>query len=443
MLIIGARARCMNHNSRRRYQVPIREPVAVFCYCKARGRARLSIERSCGAITLVEIAAWQGPPAGSLCPSRSAATVFRASESSVIIPPATTHPESPRSVSRLSLTASPSLYPIAIERSAQAVQFIQMTEQSYADASFLDSRMLGPDPILEVRHWEEIRDETASLVARCHFIFHISHAGSTLLSRLLGCHPQLFSLREPLILRNLADVYLWLDEPACDWTEDKFVDRLEVFLKLWSRTYRPDQTSVIKATSFASDMGHHLLESVSTARGMLMYVRPQVFLPALLGGTRKDITSLAANRWKRLQRYLGEEAPTQGLSGLTAGECVAMSWLTEMLALERAAKFAERTLWIDFDQFLQAPQRALATCFHHLEIGVSPDFVESLCGSPLMTRYSKAPQHAYDTNFRASLLAESAGKHPAEIRQGMRWLATLASQSTLVAAVLHRAGTSY
>src|SRR5262245_55619754 len=96
---------------------------------------------------------------------------------------------------------------------SDTVELVRLTKAAYAAASFLDSRLLTHGVPSGWGPWPELRDAAGGLCERCHFIFHISHVGSTLLSRLLGQHPALFSLREPAILRNLADVYLTLDQP--------------------------------------------------------------------------------------------------------------------------------------------------------------------------------------------------------------------------------------
>src|SRR5438046_4135658 len=98
------------------------------------------------------------------------------------------------------LTASPLLYPIALDPRADAVRLVRLTAADYAAASFLDARMLPADAPHAWVPWAGVRRAAAGLAPRCHFIFHISHVGSTLLSRLLGQHPALFSLREPVIL---------------------------------------------------------------------------------------------------------------------------------------------------------------------------------------------------------------------------------------------------
>src|SRR5262249_24600723 len=150
--------------------------------------------------------------------------------------------------------------------------------------------------------------------------------------------PCMFSVREPAILRHLTGVYAMLGEPACPWTRAEFEERLRIFLALWSRTFQPRQVAIIKATSYVSEIGGYLLEQVTEARAISMFVSPTMFLTTLLGGAMSDIDKHSENRLRRLYRQLGDVS--RRLAPLSAGERVAMSWLSEMLALEGAARRA-------------------------------------------------------------------------------------------------------
>ena len=82
---------------------------------------------------------------------------------------------------------------------------VELTEADYRTESFLDLRLLA-------RGYEEVFCPTATLVqaaqslkATPQYIFHIGHAGSTLIARLIGAHEQCLSVREPQLLRALAD----------------------------------------------------------------------------------------------------------------------------------------------------------------------------------------------------------------------------------------------
>jgi hypothetical protein len=258
--------------------------------------------------------------------------------------------------------------------------------------------------------WADIRDAAGDLPVRCDFIFHISHVGSTLLSRLLGEHPAYFSLREPAILRRLA-----LGE---------FAERWPVFLGLWSRTFAPDQKAIIKATSFVNSIAENLMAQVHGSRALLMYVPARTFITALLDGVMSDIDDLAEMRLKRLQQR--DLLADVSLDNLSPGQRVAMSWLAEMTSLqETAERFPQRTLWLNFDQFLSHSAVQLARVFEHFDIDGDSS---SLLAHPLMSRYAKRPDVRYDASFRQQLLERAGALHTVEIAAGLAWLQTALRQ---------------
>lgn len=319
------------------------------------------------------------------------------------------------------IAASPALFPLALDLRDDRVQFLRLTAADYAAASFLDSRVAVAGAAEEWLPWAAVRGAAAGLTPRCHFIFHISHVGSTLLSRLLGHHPGLFSLREPAILRTLADAHLALGRPECPWNSGEFTERLRVFLSLWSRTYEPRQTAVLKATSTVAELSGPLMACVPESRAVCMFVPPPTFLKALLDGAMGDITGAAAKRLFRLHRRLG--AAVWRLADLSPGECVAMSWLCEMLALsETASRFPGRIQWVDFDRFLQAPEPGLDAALRHFGIDPSGGVAAGILAGPTMAQYAKAPSQKYDAGLRDRLLKQGEGRHAGEILKGLEWL---------------------
>jgi hypothetical protein len=304
------------------------------------------------------------------------------------------------------LAASPSLFPLNVDVRADAVQFVNLSEAEYAAASFLDNRLLQPNQRWGMIPWSELQPAAQGLPLRCNFIFHISHSGSTLLSRLLACQPDFFSVREPAILRLFAEGYA--------------PERLPIYLALWSRTFRPQQTSVIKATSFVSSIATELLNLVPHSRAILMFVPLDTFLAALLDGAMSDIDTQATKRLSRIQAR--GTLLDVSFADLTLGERVAMSWLSEMLTLsEVAQRFPTRTLWINFDSFLGDTERELGLSFKHF--GSEPD-LSSILNSSVTQRYAKRPDVGYDAHFRAQLLSQARGKFRDEIERGKTWLAT-------------------
>jgi hypothetical protein len=338
-----------------------------------------------------------------------------------------------------SLKASAGNFLHGLDVAQDRASFVRLTRPEIADASFLDDRILagGPEPGWRPFAEVEAAVAEAELSERCHFIFHIGHVGSTLLSRLLDGDERVLGLREPLALRSLAAVHAGLGAPDSPWPAERFERRLAACLKLWSRTFEVGQTSVIKATSFCSEMAAGLLARPMRPRAILMFVPPEAFLASIFGadGNRHDVMAMAEGRLARLNRRLGGAAFR--LADMTYAQIVAMAWACEMTALMAAD--GPQALWLDFEKFLMRPQSRLKAAFAHLGLDLPDEAVAAIVSGPVMGRYSKAPEHAYDGALRTRVLAQARASHVAEIRQGLDWLDRAARIAPRIAAAVQRA----
>ena len=124
--------------------------------------------------------------------------------------------------------SSPAMYPQNLDPARGRVLTIHMREADYRAASFLDDRVLTRESEGAWVPYPRLAEAVARMEGDArplHFIFHIGHAGSTLLSRLLDELGGVLPLREPLPLRTLAE--------APD------AERLKTFARLWRRGLRP------------------------------------------------------------------------------------------------------------------------------------------------------------------------------------------------------------
>jgi hypothetical protein len=320
------------------------------------------------------------------------------------------------------LGRSPELFPYALDLPGDSVAFIRLEKSGYERASFLDARLLTPQTSQRALAWTQLGAaiEAAQLTERCGFIFHIGHVGSTLLSRLIGTHTGVFSLREPLILRSFAQMR---DEPAQPraWTD--FNGRLGIGLQLLSRTFETRQLAVVKATSFVSELAAELLGRASMPKAVLMFVSPESYIATILGGpnSRQEAKLLAPSRLWRLHRRIGNEA--WQLADLSEGEVLALAWACEMSALAQAANSSSgRVLQVDFDRFLVDPAAVLLSVLRHFDIPAAATDVRAILEGPDMRRYSKAPEHVYDAALRRDVLNQARAVNSAEIRRGLAWL---------------------
>ncbi|HUO92414.1 MAG TPA: hypothetical protein VMU22_05800 [Rhizomicrobium sp.] len=340
-----------------------------------------------------------------------------------------------------SLARSPELFPHAWDVQSDAVTLVRLTKADYEAASFLDERVLGPRTLSRTLPFGQLAAavSAAGLPERCHVIFHIGHVGSTLLSRLLSAEGQrLLGVREPVILRTLARLK---DDPAGrHWNDAALDERLTVFLKLWSRTFTADQTALIKATSFVSDLAPQWLARPSAPKALLLFVSPESYMATILAGpaAREEAKTLVEERLKRLHRRIGRDV--WQASSLSDGEALGLAWATEMSALVEAKRIAgDRALALDFDRFLEHPHEHLARAFRHFDCDVAPDKIGEILTGPHMQRYSKAPEHAYSPELRRELLSEARNEHRAEIEMGIAWVERAAKDVPLISASLDMA----
>jgi hypothetical protein len=316
-----------------------------------------------------------------------------------------------------------------------ALELVELDEGAYRAASFLDERLLVRDPRRANCELALVGSAAMRLESRAHYLFHIGHVGSTLVSRLIGAHESFFSLREPALLRAFADP----TTPPAGLS-------LDCVLALLARTWRPAQRAVIKATSLVNEAAETILGGMHRPAAIFIYATPQNYLRGIFAGpnSRVESKALVPGRKRRLERRFGAEAlpPIQ-----TEGEWVAMNWLSEMSALHRAAqRFEAQVLWMDFDGFLQHPETGLSAIFQALGAQCPMADIESLASGPIMRQYSKAPEHSYDAALRREVLESADWQHGAEIKRGLQWLGRIASGTSevhdLLAGMARRLATS-
>ncbi len=74
------------------------------------------------------------------------------------------------------------------------------------------------------------------------------------------------------------------------------------------------------------------------------------------------------------------------------------------------------------DQFLSTVADSMGRILGHFELSDDARYLSEVGRSPVLTRYSKAPEHTYIPNIRAEVLRDSQRHNSEEIRSGMAWL---------------------
>lgn len=341
------------------------------------------------------------------------------------------------------LMSGPGLYPLQVNWAQEQVLFLAVTPEFYADAPFLDQRAVAQNQRAQIPSgWIAIQDvEQAAAghapAAKLGMIFHVGHCGSTLLSRALALNPGLFSLREPLPLRDLCSFWLERREPWAVISEQELNHRIAMMRSLWGRTPSAGQVAVVKATSFCCPLAEPWLARFQNDRAVLLAVAPEIYLASMVNFPAyiADLKTTAKQRMLNLKNVTGLELPA--LHSLSAGELAALAYISDLMSMHHAAQSAkDRVMPQDFDAFLSAPGPALGELSKFFDLPLTGGQICDLLRDPMFSRYSKASEYPFSSNERRARLQEARSRHGAEIDKGRAWLRTFVSHQNKAAQAL-------
>lgn len=339
----------------------------------------------------------------------------------------------------MSFSQDAGLFVHQLDIASDRALLVTMSEADYRAASFLDNRLLQPSAGQAQRRmqWAECSSLKAQVAPRtlrddAQFIFHIGHVGSTLIARLLGEAEDTLSLREPQVLRQFAELKAIKGEAHSPWSTEVFDEQLATNLRWLSRTFHQGQRSLVKATSFVSDLAPEILQG--TRKAVFLTLSPERYLQTILAGenSRAELAALSSDRLKRLHARLGQ-APFK-LWELDEATRAAMGWACEMTALQEAQ--SHNVMRVDFDAFLRAPAEQLTDIARFLDIAMTEEAATALVAGPIMQQYSKAPEHGYSPQLREEVLADAARERADDIRAALAWLEDAARDHARIANAL-------
>lgn len=322
-----------------------------------------------------------------------------------------------------------------------AALLVEIGASSLRDASFLDDRVLNPTMRGAWIGLGRIFQAAQAITPRLplHFIFHTGHVGSTLVSRLLDETRTVLPLREPAVLRQLAETFDTAGRTDSPISEGDLGSLTALLLRLWARGDATSQTVVLKATSSAGRIAAQLLAASAGSRAIYLNLRAEQYIAALVAGQSalSDLRGHGPERFRRLQAYGVADMPP--LHQHSKGELAAASWLAETLSQGKAIDaHGERVVAVDFDALLEDVTGHMGRIVGHFGLAHEPAFLANVAASPALTRYAKAPEHAYSPALRRQILSEARKIHAEEISKGLAWLEARAAANATVAAVLAR-----
>lgn len=324
------------------------------------------------------------------------------------------------------LARDPGVFPHQLDLVNRQLLLVRLAPEQLKEAAFLDQRLLnGRESGAWVPLDKALQPGVGS--ARAHgVIMHCGHAGSTLVSRLLGELPGAWSLREPLILQAIAAEARLTGTPLARLDRKTFTDLLMRSQAWLGKAPVAGARVVVKHTSLTANLAPLLLGLPEPPAVLCLWTSLEDHLATMLrdGGLRTGVR-LAAGEWIRdLATALGPEAPM--LSACSDAEMAALNWCAAQLAFARArARDPGKVAGLCFTDFLDDPETHLASMAGHFGIDAAKPALEKVLASQWLRRYAKDPRYPFGKAERERELRAAKAQFRGELAAGMAFAGRL------------------
>lgn len=185
------------------------------------------------------------------------------------------------------IISSPEFFPFKADLRSQSIEFVRMSKQAYRTSSFLDDRIVTESSeVYRIRVDDLMFGVAESPIrkARAHLIMHGAFSLSTQLSRLADCVPGVFSLREPLLLTQLAS---WARPSRDDGDQilcplPHLIQLAELCFALLCRTFEPEQVVIIKGNDICNLLGEWMLRQNDELMAVYLMVAREDYIVSIL-----------------------------------------------------------------------------------------------------------------------------------------------------------------
>jgi hypothetical protein len=329
------------------------------------------------------------------------------------------------------LLTSPAMFLRDLDPVRGIAIFSPMNEACYRQSSFLDNRIVRAterdvvadlDDLLE---WIEI---LAPERRRIDYILHTGHCGSTLLSRILGQRDAFLALREPPLLMGLSRSFRALDRPGFPISRDRWEAIKDLALLTLAKTWREDQTALVKPTSQAGNLIPALMSHTGRERAVLLYVDLETYLATMLRAHIRQESRLYAREFRvgQFTKLLpGQPASSDEYSD---PQLTAMNWLLQVRDLARAEDDPHsggRVMRLRFETLLDDPAGTVGRVCEFLGRPATPAECRALASEEQLGRSAKLPHVEHGREKRQHQLQLSRERHAAEITQALAWAETI------------------
>jgi hypothetical protein len=334
------------------------------------------------------------------------------------------------------LLFDPELYLFDFSPSAGRTKFLVVGERMLEQSPFIDIRF---EPLAQAQFWVDTVElfalEDRHDIARPKpvFVFHHAFVCSTLLARCLNQIDAFFSLKEPWILRRMADHKRARRETAAGRQWPEMFSR---YVGLLCRNFRTGRIPMIKATNVANNLLADVLRYLPGRPVLYLYSDLESFLLSNLkkpADTQKKMPDLASG-------FLGDSDFPQRFpqisdpARLNFLQVCALTWLVNLYNLracvEQHGQVPVRTL--DAGRMLSDLPGALDQLCRFFGHAPGPGEVERMMDPKVIGTNAKDQTSPYGQEQRLLELNQIRRRHEEELKGTIAWIEPLIAESCVL-----------
>ena len=327
-------------------------------------------------------------------------------------------------VSVHSLLFQPEFYLFDFDPRAGLTRFLVIREQLLEQAPFIDIRI---ERVAQAS-FRVSTDELMSLEGQhtierppVNYIFHHSFVCSTLLAKCLNQVDAFFSLKEPWILRRLADT-----KRAASSAEARWPEIFQKYNALLSKEFSAGRSTLIKATNVANNLIVDVVKFMPASRILYLWSDLRSFLVSNLKKTvetQQKMPGLYAafasdsDFGKRFSQF----ADVQGMSLLRV---CALIWVANLYSLQRVlGKHPDAAVsTLEMAALLDEPLISLTKTSEFFGHTPSQQELDLMTHRDIMQRNAKDPRQQYGGEIRREEAQKIDAANRAEIDAAIDWI---------------------
>lgn len=325
-----------------------------------------------------------------------------------------------------SLMFDPQVYLFDFSMERKMTKLLMVDEEHLSAAPFVDIRfepMAKGHFFLPTLELFELESKHGIERPRSSFIFHHAFVCSTLLARCLDQVDAFFSLKEPWIMRRLADTKR---TPGNRCPRTQWKKMFKVYMMLLARNYSGGRAPVIKATNVANNLLPEVLRYLPDHRVTYLYSGLEDFLVSNLKKpeeTKQKIPGLAS-------RFAIDEGFAKAYPGFSRKhewsflQASAIMWLASLYNFRACVnRFQNQNVCtLEMNQFLAEPKDTLRTLSAFFGHDPTESEVGQMTGIEVMGSNAKDSSQVYGPEKRSLESRKILEAHGDEIRKTLSWI---------------------